>query len=222
MTTFTEAWCRSVRAGSDTTPASNDLMASASHGPTASLTCWRRAGALLQSSGVGAGSPVHLALTNSPAFVALWLAAANLGAWIVPSDPMSSTPELVQHIERTRPAVGFCAAARAALYRPAAGDMPVVELDEADCELEPFGLDAIETWPAPESGPCRRDVHERHDRSPKGVEITQANYAFAGRRWRGPPIWRRGTANSSCCRCSTSTRSTTASRRRSGAERRWP
>ena len=106
---------------------------------------------------------------------------SNLGAWIVPSDPMSSTPELAQHIERTRPVVGFCAAARAAVYRPAAGDMPVVELDEADCELEPFGSDAVETWPAPEprdraavmftSGTTGR---------PKGVEITQANYAFAG------------------------------------------
>ena len=111
-----------------------------------------RAGGLLRSCGVRPGSAVHLALTNSPAFVALWLAAANLGAWIVPSDPMSSTPELAGHIERTRPAVGFCAAARADVYRPAAGTMPVVELDEADCDLEPFGTDVA-------SRPGRRRSH---------------------------------------------------------------
>ena len=181
--TFTEAWCRSVRAGADTP----FLVFERPDGETHTWTYGEfdelasRAGGLLQSCGVRSGSAVHLALTNSPAFVALWLAAANLGAWIVPSDPMSSTPELAGHIERTRPVVGFCAAARADVYRPAAGTMPVVELDEADCDLEPFGTESIETWPSPEprdraavaftSGTTGR---------PKGVEITQANYAFAG------------------------------------------
>jgi len=183
VATFTEAWCRSVRAGPDTT----FLVFERPDGERQSWTYSEfdslaaRAGGLLQSCGVGVGSAVHLALTNSPAFVALWLATANLGAWIVPSDPMSSTPELAQHIERTRPAVGFCAAARAAVYRPAAGGMPVVELDEADCELEPFGSDTIETWPAPEPRDRAAVVFTSGITGrPKGVEITQANYAFAG------------------------------------------
>ena len=38
---------------------------------------------------------------NSPTFVAAWLAAIRLGAWIVPSDPMSTTAELTEHISRT-------------------------------------------------------------------------------------------------------------------------
>ena len=65
---------------------------------------------------------MHLALTNSPTFIAVWLAASRLGAWIVPSDPMGRTPELAGHIERTRPTVGLCAGARADTYRAAAAE----------------------------------------------------------------------------------------------------
>ena len=64
----------------------------------------------LAEAGVGPGDSVHLALTNSPTFVAVWLAAVRLGAWIVPSDPMATTPELGEHLGRTSPVVGFCAA----------------------------------------------------------------------------------------------------------------
>jgi carnitine-CoA ligase len=135
----------------------------------------------LQARGVGPGDAVHLALANSPAFVAAWLAAIRLGAWIVPSDPMARTPELSDHIERTRPALGLCATDRAAVYRGAAGSVPVVEVDESDTELAPLLGRPPEHWP---------DVAVR-DRAavmftsgttgrPKGVEITQANYAFAG------------------------------------------
>ncbi len=141
-----------------------------------------RAAAHLAGHGVGSGSAVHLALTNSPAFVALWLATVRLGGWIVPSDPMGATPELAGHIERTAPAVGFCAGARAGVYRGAApAALPVIEIDEADTALEVFGSDRHAAWPEPDlrdraavmftSGTTGR---------PKGVEITQANYAFAG------------------------------------------
>jgi crotonobetaine/carnitine-CoA ligase len=140
----------------------------------------RMASTLVQR-GVGPGSAVHLALTNSPAFVAAWLASMRLGAWIVPSDPMARTPELAGHIERTRPVVGLYAHARSDAYLPAAGDMPVIGFDEADAHLTQLSDDTITQLPA---------LHLR-DRAavmftsgttgrPKGVEITQANYAFAG------------------------------------------
>ena len=45
---------------------------------------------------------------------------------------MGRTPELAEHIERTAPAVGFCAAARADVYVPAIGDRPVFRVDEDD------------------------------------------------------------------------------------------
>ena len=51
-----------------------------------------RVAGTLVALGAGPGSAVHLALTNSPTFIAVWLAASRLGAWIVPSDPMAAHP----------------------------------------------------------------------------------------------------------------------------------
>src|SRR5437764_11345174 len=74
----------------------------------------------LRARGVRAGDAVHLALANSPAFVAVWLAAARVGAWIVPSDPRSTADELARHIRRTAPVLGVSAIARADVYQQAA------------------------------------------------------------------------------------------------------
>ena len=136
----------------------------------------------LTKHGVTPGAAVHLALANSPAFVAAWIATARLGAWIVPSDPFGRTPELAAHIERTRPAVGLYAGARSGDYLPAATGMPTIEIDEADTDLDHLGDDRFTDWPELRlrdraavmftSGTTGR---------PKGVEITQANYAFAGK-----------------------------------------
>lgn len=140
-----------------------------------------RTAAFLCDHGVVPGSAVHLALTNSPAFVALWLASNRLGAWIVPSDPMGATPELAGHIQRTQPVIGVCAVARADVYRAAAADMPLVQVDEADGALEVFGHGDVGGWPTP--GPADRAAvmfTSGTTGRPKGVEITQANYAFTG------------------------------------------
>ncbi|MEO6157070.1 MAG: AMP-binding protein, partial [Ilumatobacteraceae bacterium] len=106
--TFASAWERSVARA----PHDPFLLF---EGPDGRTTTWSygefdavvgRAAQLLHSHGVGGGDAVHLALTNSPAFVALWLATVRLGAWLVPSDPMGATAELAGHIRRTEPLVG--------------------------------------------------------------------------------------------------------------------
>ena len=188
--TFSELWARTVdahgtrpfltfegpdRTASDWTYAEFDELAS-------------RVAATFSDAGVGPDAPVHLVLTNSPAFVVAWIAATKLGAWIVPSDPMATAPELADHIARTRPAVGLVAADRAEVYRDAtrhaAGTRAatVFELDEADAELATLAA-AVGIDPASVTDPYQRAAvmfTSGTTGRPKGVVITQANYAFAG------------------------------------------
>jgi crotonobetaine/carnitine-CoA ligase len=184
-TTFAQAWANAV----EQNPSAPFLIFEASDG---TITAWSyeefddvvsRVAAYLVHRGVDGGSSVHLALTNSPIFIAVWLAANRLGAWIVPSDPMGATAEFADHIERTAPVVGFCSTRRRDEYLLAvAPGMAVFEVDEDDSSFDSFGSDRLDEWPNPgltdraavmfTSGTTGR---------PKGVEITQANYAFAGR-----------------------------------------
>jgi crotonobetaine/carnitine-CoA ligase len=145
------------------------------------LLVGRMATALVEA-GAMPGDAVHLALTNSPAFVAAWLATIRLGAWVVPSDPMGRTPELAGHIERTRPTVGLYADSRGEEYLAAAGDLQTIAFDEADTDLGQLDGKPHTDWP-------RLHIRDRAAEMftsgttgrPKGVEITQANYAFAGK-----------------------------------------
>jgi carnitine-CoA ligase len=138
----------------------------------------------LAAAGVAPGRAVSMALANSPAFVAVWLAAVRLGAWIVPSDPQSAAPELLGHLTRTKAALGICATTRAATYREAAGaaGVPVVEVDESDTVLEVLAgrrLSDEEPRPRPRDRAAVMFTSGTTS-APKGVEVTQANYAFAG------------------------------------------
>ena len=138
----------------------------------------------LVACGVRPGASVHLALANSPAFVSVWLAATLLGVRMIPSDPKATVRELRGHISRTGPTVGICAVERADVYREAAvGGPEVLVVDEPDPEVN-----ALRASPANWSDighPQPRDpaaimFTSGTTSEPKGVEVTQANYAFAG------------------------------------------
>jgi crotonobetaine/carnitine-CoA ligase len=144
---------------------------------------------LLASCGVGPGDPVHLALRNSPAFVALWLAAARIGAWVIPSDPAATERDLRRQAERTAPAVGFCGRARAEAYRRALepAGVPVVALAETADDIGDGG--PLDAPPAPARFPAAPKPSGRlavmwtsgTTSEPKGVLLTQANYAHVAR-----------------------------------------
>jgi crotonobetaine/carnitine-CoA ligase len=183
--TFAELWDRTV----DAHGARLFLRFEA---PDRSVTEWTyaafdeltaRVACTLRAAGVGPAAGVHLALTNSPTFVAAWIAAIRLGSFIVPSDPMATTAELTDHITRTRPAVGLCAADRSATYRDAFEAGPTVfEVDETDTELAELAASAPSLL-APVADPHARAAvmfTSGTTGRPKGVVITQANYAFAG------------------------------------------
>lgn len=191
---FAAAWDESVRARTD----APFLIFEAPDGTVSTRTYGEfdrtvaRTAALLRSLGVERGSAVHLALTNSPMFVATWLAAVRLGAWIVPSDPMATAPELTEHLERTGAVVSIASSARLDVARSAVEEasarlgrsISLVDADEADAELA--WLPAREVCPAdvvPAPEPTDRAAvmfTSGTTGRPKGVVITQANYTFAG------------------------------------------
>jgi crotonobetaine/carnitine-CoA ligase len=187
--TFAQCWRRSVEADA----ARTFLVWEGSDGAVSTWT-YRKFGQLvdevagyLREHGTRPGGRVHVALTNSPAFIALWLACAQLGAVLVPSDPAATSRELAECFARTSPVVGIGSRRRPAAYETATADRATtaVLIDEDDS-----GLDSIraEPWPGPGSGqssepgqPLAIMFTSGTTSRPKGVVVTQANYAFTGR-----------------------------------------
>ena len=178
-------------------------------GPDQSVSQWTyrefdevvtRMGATLAAAGVTAGSAVHVVLRNCPAFIAIWLACARSGAWLVPVDPTSTARDISRQLDRVRPAAGVCAASRADAYaagvrESAAGRLATIELTEtaADVALaDVTGADGSLAALAPADGAGGHTATAAAvapaDRlavmftsgttsEPKGVVLTQHNYA---------------------------------------------
>lgn len=192
--TFGALWSHAV----DTGPTRPFLRFEAPDGSVAAWTYGEfdelvvRVARVFARHGVGPGAGVHLALTNTPVFVAAWLAAMRLGSSIVPSDPHGTAPELAEHLSRTSPAVGLCATGRGDVYREAAKasglrGLTVFPVDESSATPLPEWIAVDEPYlDAP--GPAAVDPHATAavmftsgtTGRPKGVLVTHANYAFAG------------------------------------------
>ena len=184
-TTFAQVWADAVA----TRP---DAPFLAFEAPDGTVSNWtydefdrivERMAAELSDHGVGPHGAVHVALTNSPTFIAVWITAARLGAAIVPGDPMGRTAEFADQIERTAPAAGFFAAARRDDYEPAAApSMALFPIDEADADFEWLPAEPFTDWPTPALTDTAAVMFTSGTTGrPKGVVISQANYAFAGK-----------------------------------------
>lgn len=138
----------------------------------------------LRETGVKAGDGIHLSLPNSPAFVALWLASNRIGAWILPVDPQSTASEIAQQVELGRPRIGVCVTEAVSAYDAAASRLDgVIAIDPLDTELSPICAQPVDWQTIPPIEPCDRAAvmfTSGTTSAPKGVVVTQANYAFAG------------------------------------------
>ncbi|WP_234793631.1 class I adenylate-forming enzyme family protein [Mycolicibacterium porcinum] len=155
---------------------------------------------ILKQSGVRRGSAVHIVLRNCPAFVALWIAISRLGATAVFADPGLKARDLASQIRRTNPVLAVCGRQAFAEYQQAMAHArisgadvspshPVIAADEDSADILPggglYGTNAEGVGPLPDSP-------QPHDRlavmftsgttsEPKGVVLTQCNYAHVGR-----------------------------------------
>lgn len=155
-----------------------------------------RTAAALEGAGARRGSVIHVVLKNCPGFVAVWLAAARIGAVVVFADPASSSRDIAMQIRRTSPVVTVCGSRNAAVYLEgvdraiidgisAAAEIALIAVEEDATDVRADGaLVTSGDWLSAEGTPRPRP----HDRlavmftsgttsEPKGVVLTQCNYA---------------------------------------------
>ncbi|WP_349827582.1 class I adenylate-forming enzyme family protein [Brevibacterium litoralis] len=142
----------------------------------------------LRAHGVGRGDTVHLCLANSPVFVAAWLATSRLGACMVPVDPSSGRTELGTQIARTSAALTVTTTDRATELGADLPDHPVLVVTGDAADLGPGGVADASPATAAEApaeiGPDDRIAimfTSGTTSQPKGVVLTQANYAYTAR-----------------------------------------
>jgi crotonobetaine/carnitine-CoA ligase len=140
-------------------------------------------GRALADHGLRSGDCIQLILPNCPAFVAVLLAAARGGLTVLPCDPRGTAEELTRQAERVRPAIVVCGLEQAVTYQAPDPAVPIVAVDPMDPDM--VALLAPEAGPLPSSVVSPETLlglmfTSGTTSEPKIVEVTQANYAFAG------------------------------------------
>jgi len=149
----------------------------------------RTAGVLL-GLGVGRGDRISLHLDNSVAFLALWFAAARIGAVIMPTNTASTVDELEYLVEHSGSRVMFTQSPYQAEAEQVAARCPGVA-QIVLCDAASGRYPSLEALTAEASAPeSAFDIAPTDDAAilytsgttarPKGVQVTHANYIYAG------------------------------------------
>ncbi len=149
----------------------------------------RVAGAL-QHLGIGHGDRINLHLANSVEFLALWFAAARIGAVIMPTNTAATVDELAYQVQHSGSRVLFTQAPYEADAERVAAQCEGVE-EIVVCGPASAGRPLLDALMA-EAGPpvLPADISPTDDAAilytsgttarPKGVQVTHANYIYAG------------------------------------------
>jgi len=137
----------------------------------------------LSELGIGHGDAIHICLRNCPAFLMIWLAAARLGAWMIPVDPGSSSRDIDSQLRRTRPKLGICSYAGSGTYRAGVGNsgLGVIEVSETAADTDHGSALLSEPVARANVSPSDRMAimfTSGTTSEPKGVILTQANYGY--------------------------------------------
>jgi len=142
-----------------------------------------RVRATLAAGGVRRGDRIHIILPNCPAFIALMLAAAKSGVTFLPSDPRSTADELRRQSARVDPALAVCGSGQIEAYESSGASAPALVVAPGDHTFGDLCAGGAVTTETPKLSPTDTLAlmfTSGTTSEPKIVEVTQANYAFAG------------------------------------------
>jgi carnitine-CoA ligase len=148
-----------------------------------------RAAHFLLAHGVRPGDKINLHLGNRPEFLVLWLAAARIGAVIVPTSPASTADEMEYVVGHSEARLAVTEPSCAAAVHAAAKGLPRLT-QVLDVGARPEGAEAL-AWcagmPAADPGVTVSAADEMSMQytsgttsRPKGVLLTHANYVYGG------------------------------------------
>jgi carnitine-CoA ligase len=142
-----------------------------------------RAAHFLRARGVEPGHTVNVHLGNCPEFLLFWMAAAKIGAVMVPTNPVSTAAEMEYILEHSEARLAVTEPQHAGPLHAARGRCPGLR-DVIECRPVSSVLAGMPDR-APESSVAGGDLVSIQYTSgttskPKGVLLTHANYLYGG------------------------------------------